>query len=56
MRLYLKKTHHKKRAGEVAQGVDPEFKSQYHTHTQKKRNSLGRLFGNFYIDDHITHK
>jgi hypothetical protein len=24
------KTHHKKRAGGVAQGVDPEFKLQYH--------------------------
>jgi hypothetical protein len=27
------KTHHKKRAGEVAHGIGPEFKSQYHTHT-----------------------
>jgi hypothetical protein len=28
-RPYLEKTHHKKRAAEVAQGVDTEFKSQY---------------------------
>jgi hypothetical protein len=41
-----KKTHHKKRAEEVAQGVGPEFKPQYHTHTHththkttKKRKS-----------------
>jgi hypothetical protein len=27
----LKKTHHKKRAAWVAQGVGPEFKPQYHT-------------------------
>jgi hypothetical protein len=26
-----------KRAGGVAQGVGPEFKPQYHTHTQKKK-------------------
>jgi hypothetical protein len=35
LRPYLKKTHHKKRAGRVAQGVSPEFKSQY----QKKRGT-----------------
>jgi hypothetical protein len=29
LRPYLKKTHYKKRAGGVAQGVGPEFKSQY---------------------------
>jgi hypothetical protein len=28
-RPYLKKTHHKKWAGGVAQGVGPEFKPQY---------------------------
>jgi hypothetical protein len=33
----LKKPFTKKRAGEVAQSVGPEFKPQYHTHTQKKR-------------------
>jgi hypothetical protein len=27
----LKKNHHKKRAGGVAQGVGPEFKPQCHT-------------------------
>jgi hypothetical protein len=27
----LKKTHHKERAGGVAQGIVPEFKPQYHT-------------------------
>jgi hypothetical protein len=26
-----------KRAGDVAQGVDPEFKPQYHTHVKKKK-------------------
>jgi hypothetical protein len=34
-RPYLKKTHHKKRAGGVAQGMGPEFKPQYHIHTYK---------------------
>jgi hypothetical protein len=36
MILCLKKTHHKKRAGSMAQGVGPgvEFKPQYH---QKKK-------------------
>jgi hypothetical protein len=29
VRPYLKGTHHKKRAGRVAQGVGPEFKPQY---------------------------
>jgi hypothetical protein len=29
MRSYLEKTNHRKRAGGVAQGVDPEFKPQY---------------------------
>jgi hypothetical protein len=35
VRLYLEKTHHKKRDGGVAQGVGPEFKPQYHK--KKKR-------------------
>jgi hypothetical protein len=39
MRPYLKKTHHKKRAGGVAQGIGFEFKSQY----QKK--SVERVRG-----------
>jgi hypothetical protein len=34
MRPYLKKTHHKERASEVAQGVSPEFKPQ---HSKKKK-------------------
>jgi hypothetical protein len=29
VRPYLKKTHHRKRADGVAQGVGPEFKTQY---------------------------
>jgi hypothetical protein len=37
MRPYFKKTHYKKRAGGVAQGVGPEFKPQYH----KKKNCFG---------------
>jgi hypothetical protein len=36
MRSYLKKTHHKKRAGGMAQGVGPEFKPQYHKKEGKK--------------------
>jgi hypothetical protein len=36
MRPYLKKTHHKKRAAVVVQGVGPEFKPQYHK--RKKKN------------------
>jgi hypothetical protein len=35
VRPYLEKTHHKNRAGGVAQGEDPEFKPQY---SEKKRN------------------
>jgi hypothetical protein len=35
MRPYLEKTHHKKRADGVAQGVGPEFKPQY----QKKKKA-----------------
>jgi hypothetical protein len=37
MRPYLEKTHHKKRAGGVAQGVGPDFKSQDHKKKKKKR-------------------
>jgi hypothetical protein len=33
----LKKTHHKKRAGGVVQGVGPEFKLQY----RKKKRGVG---------------
>jgi hypothetical protein len=33
---YLEKTHHKKRAGEVAQDIGPEFKPQ---HCKKKKKS-----------------
>jgi hypothetical protein len=36
MRPHLKKAHHKKRAGGVAQDVGPGFKPQYH----KKRKSV----------------
>jgi hypothetical protein len=36
VRSYLEKTHHKKRAGGVAQGAGPEFKLQYH----KKNKSI----------------
>jgi hypothetical protein len=32
----LKKTHHKKRTGGVAQGVGPEFKPQYLKQTNKQ--------------------
>jgi hypothetical protein len=45
-RLYLIKTHHRKRAGEMAQGEGPEFKPQYHKKKKKKlklqdQNALG---------------
>jgi hypothetical protein len=36
LRSYLKKTHHKKRAGGVAQAVGPEFKPR-HCKEEKKR-------------------
>jgi hypothetical protein len=36
----LKKTHHKKRAGGVAQGIDPEFKHQYYKKKKKKKKFL----------------
>jgi hypothetical protein len=35
VRPYLKKTHHRKRADGVAQGIGPEFKTQY---CRKKKN------------------
>jgi hypothetical protein len=40
MRPELKKTYHQRRAGGVAHGEGPEFKSQYH---QKKRRLLRRF-------------
>jgi hypothetical protein len=39
-RPYLEKTHYKKRAGGVAQGVGPEFKSQYLKKKRKVADSL----------------
>jgi hypothetical protein len=35
VRPYLKKSHHKKRAGGVAQGLGPEFKPSYHRGEEK---------------------
>jgi hypothetical protein len=32
-----KKPHHKKRAGEVVQGIGPEFKPQYRKKKKKKK-------------------
>jgi hypothetical protein len=43
LRPYLKKKPITKKASGVAQGVDPEFKPQYHTHTQKKSFGLAEL-------------
>jgi hypothetical protein len=40
----LKKTHHKERAGGVAQGIGSGFKPQYHTHTHTKGNILSSHF------------
>jgi hypothetical protein len=37
-RPYLKRTHHKKRAGGVVQGVGLEFKPQYHQQNKTKQN------------------
>jgi hypothetical protein len=37
--LTSKKTHHKKSTDEVAQGVDPEFKLQYHKKKKKFQKS-----------------
>jgi hypothetical protein len=39
VRPYLKKNSSQKRAGGVAQGVDPEFKPQY----QKKKEKLSMI-------------
>jgi hypothetical protein len=36
-RTNLEKTHHKKRADGVAQGVGPEFKPQHRKKKKKKR-------------------
>jgi hypothetical protein len=41
LRPYIKNTHHKKRAGEMAQNIGPVFKSQHH----KKRREGGREGG-----------
>jgi hypothetical protein len=40
MRPYLEKTHHKKRAGGVTQGVGSEFKPQYHKKKKPKQNKV----------------
>jgi hypothetical protein len=37
----LKKTHHKKRAGGVAQGVGSDFKPQYWKKKKRRRNHAG---------------
>jgi hypothetical protein len=41
---YLEKTHHKKRAGGVAQGVGPEFKAQYWKKKRKKDTRIQFLY------------
>jgi hypothetical protein len=38
----LKKNHHKKRTGGLAQGVGPEFKPQYSKKKKKKKKRVGR--------------
>jgi hypothetical protein len=40
MRPYLENTHHKKKAGGVAQGIGPEFKPQCCKKKNKLRKSL----------------
>jgi hypothetical protein len=37
VRLYLEKTHHKRRAGGVAEGAGPEFKPQCYKKKKKKK-------------------
>jgi hypothetical protein len=37
VRPYLKKAHHKNRAGGVALGIGPEFKPQYRKKTKKEK-------------------
>jgi hypothetical protein len=54
MRPYLEKTHHKNWVGGVAQGVGPEFKPQYHTHTKKKVLKMSAL--TFFYPKNITWK
>jgi hypothetical protein len=41
----MEKTHHKKRAGRVAQGVGAEFKPQYRQKKKKKKsfNNLAKV-------------
>jgi hypothetical protein len=41
----LKKTLHRKGAGEVAQGVGPEFKPQYHKPPSKKTHKNNGFWG-----------
>jgi hypothetical protein len=40
VRPYLEKTHHQKRVDRVAQGVDSEFKPQYHKKRKKERKKF----------------
>jgi hypothetical protein len=40
---YLEKTHHKKRAGGVAQGVGPELKPQYCKKKKKEKKDKRKL-------------
>jgi hypothetical protein len=47
LRPYLEKKPSQKRAGGVAQGVDPEFKPQYHKNKKNgRRRDLSRRFIN----------
>jgi hypothetical protein len=39
IRPYLKKTHHKNRAGGAAQGEGPEFKPQYRKNKSNNNNN-----------------
>jgi hypothetical protein len=41
LRSYLKKTHHKKRAGGVAQAVGPEFKPRHCKEEKKRKKKKG---------------
>jgi hypothetical protein len=43
VRPYLERTHHRKRTGGVAQGVDPEFKPQYHKKKKKKKKKKSQV-------------
>jgi hypothetical protein len=49
VRPYLEKTHHKKRAGGVAQDVGPEFKPQYHKKKKKRKKERKKIIYSYQL-------